>query len=188
MGDPHPSPARIPNAPGRLASKASQAPPDAREAWLRATGALVLHAHLAGRALPERLGDVPARMLVDRLARMDAKAVLATLQDVYGIERWDMESFDRAFIEGALGGWRPGSLVQHAPGKLRVVSTTCPIGAEAEKDPRICEVCQAFQKHTAYLALVGQVEDVRIPRRMSQGESACELRITFRPPARGPRN
>ena len=150
----------------------------------RAIAGFVLHAHLAGRRLPEHIAGLPDRMLVDRLARMDAKEVLATLKDVYDIAWWDKESFDRAFVQGALAGWRPGSLIQHAPGKLRVVSTTCPIAAEVERDPRLCQSCQALQRHAAYLALIGQVEDVHVERLMSRGESACELQVTFRPERR----
>lgn len=148
---------------------------------LRETAGFVLHAHLADRTLPEHLGDVPDRMLVDRLARIDAKEVLAVLQDVYGIDWWDAEAFERAFVRGALEGWRPGSLVQRTPDALRIVSTTCPIAADVERDPRLCDACQAIQRHAAYLALIGQVKDVHVDRLMSRGESACELHVEFRP-------
>lgn len=160
----------------------TRCPSDAErdEDWRRATAAFVLHAHLAGRKLPEHLADIPDRMLVDRLARMDAKEVLATLREIYDIAWWDKESFDRAFVEGALDGWRPGSLVQRTPGKLRVVSSTCPIAGDVEKDPRLCGACQALQKHAAHLALIGQVRSVSFERLMSKGESACELNVTFR--------
>ena len=152
--------------------------------WRRAVAGFVLHAQLAGRNLPEALADIPDRMLVDRLARMDAKELLATLQELYGFEWWDKDAFERAFVHGALEGWRPGSLVQHPPGRLRIVSTTCPIAADVERDPRLCQSCQALQKHAAYLTLIGQVAEVRVDRVMSRGESACELNITFRPERR----
>lgn len=152
----------------------------------RAMAGWILHAHLAGRVLPEHVGDIPDRVLVDRLARMDAKEVLDTLRELYDVDWWDRASFERVFVEGALEGWRPGSLVQRLPGKLRVVSTTCPIAADVEKDPRLCEACRALQKHAAYLALIGQVQDIDMPRVMSKGESACELDVTFRPSTRTP--
>ena len=150
------------------------------EAMRRAVAGFLLQASLAGRKLPEHLGDVPDRLLVDRLARMDAKEVLATLQELYGVEWWDREEFERAFLEGAIRGWKPDTLVQRKPDGLRVVSTTCPVAADVEKDARTCEACRAIQKHAAYLALIGQVEDVRFDRLMSKGESACEMNVKFR--------
>lgn len=150
------------------------------DAWRRAIAGFVLHSQLAGRNLPEHLGDVPDRMLVDRLARMDAKEILATLAEIYDITWWDKESFERAFVRGALEGWRPGSLVQRTPGRLRVVSTTCPIAADVERDPRQCEACRAIQKHAAHLALIGQVSEVRVDRTMAKGESSCELNVLLR--------
>lgn len=158
--------------------------PELTEDEKRAIAGFILHSQLAGRTLPEHLADIPDRMLVDRLARLDAKEVLATLQELYGVEWWDVGSFERVLVRGALEGWRPGSLVQRLPDKLRVVSTTCPIAADVEKDPRLCESCQAFQKHAAYLALIGQVQDVHMERLMSKGESACEMSVTFRPDRR----
>lgn len=149
------------------------------EAQRRLAG-FILHAQLAGRTLPRHMGDMPERMIVDRLARMDAKEVLATLQELYGVEWWTKEEFQRAFVDGALQGWRPGTLIQQRPDGLRIVSTTCPIAADVEKDPRLCVACRALQKHAAYLALIGQVEDVRQHRLMSNGESSCETDITFR--------
>lgn len=142
--------------------------------------AFVMHAPLAGRRLPQHLGDMPDRMLVDRLARMDAKELLETLREIYQVEHWDRETFEKAFIEGALEGWRPGSLVQHGPKSLRIVSTTCPVAADVEQDLRTCEVCRAIQRHAAYLALIGQVEGVEFTSLISRGESACEAIIHYR--------
>lgn len=163
------------------AARGSDPPTALSEADRRAIAGLVLHAHLAGRTLPEHLAELPDRMLVDRIARMDAKEILATLQELYGVGWWSKEEFRRAFVDGALQGWRPGTLVQARPSGLRIVSTTCPLGADVERDARACEACQATQRHAAYLALIGQVEDVRFGRLMSQGEGGCELTITFRP-------
>lgn len=151
------------------------------EAWLRAVAGFMMNAQLAGRKIPEHIGDVPDRMLVDRLARESAKQLLAGLQEVYGVDWWDKASFERAFVRGALEGWRPGSLIQTSPGQLRVASTTCPIAAEVEKDPRLCQSCQALQKHAAYVALFGQVGDVTFERVMSKGSSACEFTLSYRP-------
>ena len=152
----------------------------------RRLAGFILHAQLAGRDLPDHVGDIPDRMLVDRLGRMDAKEILATLQELYGVEWWTKEEFQRAFVDGALQGWRPGTLVQQRAGGLRIVSTTCPIAADVEKDPRLCQACQAIQKHAAYLALIGQVQDVSVDRVMSRGESACELNVTYRREPRRP--
>lgn len=147
---------------------------------LRAMAGAIFHAQLAGRILPEHLGDIPDHMLVDRLARMDAKELLATLQDVFGVEWWNKEEFQRAFVQGAIQGWKPGTLVQKRTDGLRIVGTTCPVAAEVERDPRVCEMCQALHRHAAYLALMGQVADVSFDRVMSKGESACELNVKFR--------
>ena len=161
--------------------KASREAPVPDDDARRRLAGFLLHAQLAGRNLPERVGDMPDRMIVDRLARMDAKELLATLQELYGVEWWTKEEFQRAFVDGALQGWRPGTLVQERPDGLRIVSTTCPIAADVEKDPRLCRSCRAIQKHAAYLALIGQVEDVSVDRVMSKGDSACELNVKFRP-------
>lgn len=156
-------------------------PPQHDDAWRRAIAGFALHARLAGRHIPDHVAGIPDRMFVDRLARMDAKELLAFLQEIYGVAWWDRKSFERAFVAGALEGWRPGSLLQHAPGGLRVVSTSCPIGAEVEKDPRLCQACQSIQKHAAYLALIGQVEGVGFDRLISKGASSCEMNVKFRP-------
>lgn len=155
-------------------------PPLDQEERRRAVAGFLLHAQLAGRQLPEHLGDIPDRMLVDRLARMDAKELLASLLELFGIEWWNRDTFVRAFVEGALKGWRPGTLVQETPSRLRVVSRACPIAAEVERDPRLCEACQDLQKHAAYLALIGQVESVAFEQLMSKGDGVCELNIRFR--------
>lgn len=160
--------------------KAPLRPPASDDEEKRAMAGFILHAHLAGRRLPEHLGDVPDRMLVDRLARMEAKELLATLQQIYGVDWWDREAFKRVFVEGAIQGWKPGTLVQQRPTSLRIVSTTCPIAADVETDKRACEMCQAVQRHAAYLALIGQVEDVAFARVMADGESACEMSVRFR--------
>lgn len=147
----------------------------------RAMAGWIIQAHLSGRNLPVHVGGMHDRMLVDRIARMDAKEILATLQELYGLKWWSMDEFRRVFVDGALEGWRPGTLVQQTSVSLRIVSTTCPLGADVERDPRTCVACQATQRHAAYLALIGQVEDVRFDRLMSRGESACELNVIFRP-------
>lgn len=111
---------------------------------------------------------------------MDAKELIETLREIYDIKYWDRESFERAFVEGALAGWRPGSLLQRGADSLRIVSTTCPVAADVEKDPRLCQSCRALQVHAAYLALIGQVEGIDAGRVMSRGESACEITIRYR--------
>lgn len=150
------------------------------EARLRATASALFHAQLAGRRLPAGLPGLTERQVVDRLARMDAKEILETLRELYGVGYWTVEEFERAFIEGALDAWHAGSLVQHKPNGLRVVSTSCPIAREVEKDPRLCTMCQDLQRHAAFLALIGQVRDVRFERLMSRGESSCEVDIDLR--------
>lgn len=154
--------------------------PTRDDAWIRATASALIHAQLAGRELPHDLPGLTDRQAVDRIARMDAKELLATLRDLYGVAHWDIEAFERAFLEGALDAWRPGALVQHRAQGLRVVSSSCPIASDVEKDPRLCVMCQDIQRHAAYLALVGRVRDVRFERLMSRGESSCEIDIDLR--------
>lgn len=146
----------------------------------RRIASFLMHAQLGGRRLPEHLGDIPDRMLVDRLARADAKDLLETLREIYDVKHWDRESFEKAFVEGVLDGWRPGSLVQRGIQSLRIVSTVCPVASDVEKDARICQACRAIQSHAAYLALIGQIERVEFTRLMSRGESACEATIHYR--------
>jgi hypothetical protein len=151
-----------------------------REAFRRILAGRALHARLSGVAIPAHPAGTRDGRPLDRFARANARELLAILKDVYGVPWWDPESFERAFVHGALEGWRPGSLIQRSATGLRVVSTTCPIASDVEKDPRLCDACRALQAHAAYVALLGQVEDARVDRVMSRGESACELNVAYR--------
>lgn len=147
----------------------------------RRIAGFVLHAYLAGRKLPDHVAGVPESQIVDRLMRADAKEMLETLRDLYGVAWWTREEFERAFVEGALAGWKPDTATVSARGpELRVISTSCPIAAEVDKDRRLCDACQALQRHAAYLAMFGQVEDVAFEQLMSEGDGACELRVAMR--------
>lgn len=148
----------------------------------RLVAGAALHAFLSGRQLPEHLPHLPDGQIVDRLTRADAIEFLSILKELYGVSWWNEDEFKRAFLDGALAGWRPGTLVQRSPRQIRIVSTECPIAADVESDPRACDACQAFQRHAASLALFGGVKDVTFRQRMSRGDSACEVEIDLRPP------
>lgn len=156
--------------------------PGHSEDWRRRTAGFVVQSILSGRRLPEHLAGLDDREMVSRLARMDAKELLDTLREVYEIPYWTRESFQRVVVEGALQGWRPGSVARETPTGLRLVSTTCPVAADVERDPRICLACQDLQRHAAYLALIGQVESVDFSQLMSRGEGACEMNVRWREP------
>lgn len=160
---------------------AFQDPPDTETDELRRMVAgRVLHAQLAGRRIPPHVAGIPDRLLVERIARMDAREVLAVLADIYDVQHWSVEEFERVFVRGALAGWRPGSLVQRSPGRMRVVSTTCPLASDVDADARVCEGCRAFQRHAAYLSMIGQVESAGVTQAMSRGDGACELNVVLR--------
>lgn len=157
----------------------STAPQDA--AGRRRSASAAIHAILRGRELPAHLVGLNDREMLSRIARADAKKLLDAIRDVYGLRYWDKETFRAAVLEGAFGGWRPGMLVRETPEGLRLVSTTCPIASDVERDARLCTLCQDIQLHATYLALVGQVDGVRFDRLMAKGEGACEMTIRWRP-------
>lgn len=149
--------------------------------WRRRLAGVLLHGTLAGRALPESVEGLTGQPLVDRIARMQAKELLETLKEIYGIDHWDHAAFEKAFVEGALEGWKPGTTVQDLPHRLRVLSHACPIADEVDKDPRVCSMCQAVQTHAARLALRGDVQDASFSQLMSRGDGACQLDVVLRP-------
>lgn len=151
------------------------------ELWRRRLAGVLLHGTLAGRKLPENVEGLTGQRLVDHVARMQAKELLDTLKEIYGIDHWDHAAFENAFVEGALQGWKPGSDVQDLPHRLRVLSHACPIADEVEKDARVCSMCQAVQTHAARIALRGDVQDAYFSQLMSRGDGACQLDVVLRP-------
>ena len=146
-------------------------------------GAL-LHASLAGR-LPPLVPHEPLGMAAFHAAAREAPAVLDALARLYGVEQWTYAQYRRAVLEGALGAWRPGSRIVDRPDGAEVVSEVCPLGAEAERDPRACHLCRAFQEMLVRTALPGQVESVMFSETIARGDAACHQRIRLRGPASG---
>ena len=159
------------------------------EAWKRAVAGFLVHASLAGRRLPPFVPGEPRGLAALRVASHEAPAFLENLEDVYGVKEWTLDEYERVFLRGALEGWRPGSAVKEEPGRLRVVSGTCPLAAEADADPRVCQACRAFQEQVTRLALPGQVERVRHTSLITSGDGVCvteiELKDAPAPPGDG---
>lgn len=109
-------------------------------------------------------------------AREEARAFLADLARVAGVSQWDEREFERAVLKGALQEWRPGRVERVADG-WRVESRECPLLAEAALDPRVCEMCQAFQLIVSRAATRGHVVDVEFSNLVTRGDGKCSTHI-----------
>lgn len=147
------------------------------EAALRPVAGAILHAHLAGRKIPEHVpGDFPRlRAAVD--AWEDAPRLLDLLAELYGVEHWTFDEYKRVVVKGALAGWRPGAQVHESPDAVRLVADSCPIGSEVERDARACLTCRVLQEHVAHLALDGKLARIEFPQLMSRGDAACVVDV-----------
>lgn len=152
------------------------------DAWKRAVAGFLVHASLAGRRLPPFVPGEPRGLAALRVASYEAPGFLENLADVYGVKEWTLDEYERVFLRGALEGWRPGSVVKEEPGRLRIVASLCPLAAEAEADPRVCQTCRAFQEQVTRLALPGQVERVRHASLITRGEGACVTEVDLKEP------
>lgn len=157
---------------------ASRLSPENRAAL---AGAL-MHARLAGR-LPPLVPYEPAGMAAFHAAAREAPALLRDLARLYGVRRWTYPLYRRVVLEGAMAAWRPGSTIVDRADGADVLSGTCPLGAEAERDPRACAYCRAFQEMLARTALPGRVETVEFPETIVRGDATCRQEIRLRPRA-----
>jgi hypothetical protein len=156
----------------------SHAPRD--EARLRRAAGALVHAYLANRRLPDYLPGEPSRLAAAIVAWEDAPELLATVAELFGVKRWTREEFLRVFIEGALAGWQPGLVVHESSGGVRILAPTCPVSADVERDPRVCQACQALHEQAARVALPGRVASVDFNQLIADGDAACEVNIRWK--------
>lgn len=154
------------------------------EARRRMIAGFLMHANLAGRRIEGTVDGLTEAQLVDRIARMAAVDILHMLRELYSIEHWDLETFARAFIEGAIGTWKPGAIVHGDKRQLNILSKQCPLADEVALDARVCSMCQAVQTHAARLALRGDVAEASFSTVIAAGDAACQLDIKLRPRGR----
>lgn len=147
------------------------------DAARRRLASFLLDGHLRGRLLP------PGLKAVDKAAAEAAADFLEALAVLYGVEGWNEESYRAAYLDGAISGWQPGTRVVPRPSGVRTVSPSCPIASEADVDPRVCELCQAFRAAATRLALGERVEGIRMEGLIRRGDAACvtELLLAHAP-------
>lgn len=132
------------------------------------------------RPLPPYLPGEPRRLPALVEATLAAPQLLDALARIHGVRRWDWRSYKRAFVEGTLAAWRPGSIVTEKGPILRITSPVCPLAAAAGLDPRVCEQCRFALEATARLALPGQVERVGFDARITAGDPVCTMTLQRR--------
>jgi hypothetical protein len=115
-----------------------------------------------------------------------APAFLDRLAALYAIRDWDRARFRRAYIDGALASWRPGSVVREEDGALRVESPVCPLRERAARDPRVCRMCRLFHEVVARTSMPGQVRGVTFEALATRGDDNCVMTIHRVKPREGP--
>lgn len=140
-------------------------------------GAL-LRAYLERPRIAAYLPGEPSGAAAVAAAEESAPEFLETLGDIYGVRDWTPETFRRAFIDGALAHWRPGSKVQETgPDSLRIISDVCPSAGDVALDARVCQACRTFQQQVVRIALPAQVKEVRHDHLISRGDAVCTVDI-----------
>lgn len=131
------------------------------------------------RHLPDFLPGEPSGIAAASAASQLAPIVLEELAALYDVRTWTTDEFVRAYVEGALSAWKPGTRVERSSSALRIISPVCPVGAEVELDPRTCQMCRALHAEVAKRAIGASVEYGDL---ISRGEAACITVVKLRPP------
>jgi len=140
-----------------------------------ALAGLVMHGHLKDHTTPQRLASH------DNLIDEQTQSLLDTLAEIYDIDTWDAATFQRIVLGKAAANWRPGLRIQPTVDGFRMISTTCPLAADHEADPRVCGSCQAFHAGLAKTAIATGLREVRIESLITRGDGACSLRFITNP-------
>jgi len=141
----------------------------------------MLQMALDHRHLPDFLPGEPSGVAGGATAGRLVPPFLADLAALYRVRRWTPEEFVRAYVEGALSAWQPGLRVERGRGRLRVVAPVCPIAAEAELDPRACQMCRAFHAEAARRAAGAETEHSGL---ITRGDAACVMDVRLPRPLR----
>lgn len=146
----------------------------------RERAGMLLQMELDRRHLPDFLPGEPSRLAASTTAAELAPGFIEKLARLYRVRRWGRDAFMRAYVRGALEGWRPGQRVEERPDLIRVVSYSCPLAAEAELDPRACQMCRAFHGEVAQRTMGSDVRDVRFDRILTRGDATCTMTVSLR--------
>lgn len=139
----------------------------------------------AGRLYQEHLDRWMLESYANGAPRRPDAAVPHFLQELarlYGVRHWTIETFERAFVRGAVLGWRPGTSTLRVDGGFRILSPSCPLGAVTEIDPSACGACRSFQDAVAREALAEQARFISYDELISEGDGVCEALIRVREP------
>ncbi|MFA5862108.1 MAG: hypothetical protein WDA16_10480, partial [Candidatus Thermoplasmatota archaeon] len=104
---------------------------------------------------------------------------MSRLAEIYDIASWDFPTFRRAYVEGALAGWKPGTVFTEWGVGVRVTSPGCPLLEEAARDFRACRTCQLLHDRCARLALGRDIRSVAFLRLATLGAPACVIDFRF---------
>lgn len=143
----------------------------------------------AGALLDRRLRDSRApppergARALDDAGRRLASSFMRDLAAIYGVDAWSLASFRRAYVEGALASWKPGTTARMREERLRVESPGCPLEAEAARDPAACRACQVFHAHAAQIALECDFKGVTFHALATEGAPACLFSFEVTPEA-----
>lgn len=110
-----------------------------------------------------------------------APRLLSKLAEIYDVTSWDLPTFRRAYVDGALAGWKPGTNSVERGTGLHVISPGCPLLQDAAQDFRACRMCQLLHDRCARLALGGDVRSVALPRLATLGAPACVIDFRLDP-------
>lgn len=135
--------------------------------------------------LPPFLPGEPPGLAATLEAAARAPRILRALSRVYGVERWDYDSFHREVLLGALAAWRPGTRVREDGRTLLLTAPRCPLAAAVARDPRRCLTCHLVVEVMARLAMPGEVARVTFEELLSRGDPLCVMRMQRRPQGAG---
>ena len=133
-----------------------------------------LDRYIIERAAPFTSGGAPST------GNEAVSSFLDALAKLYHVRHWTTASFERAFLMGAVPGWRPGASVHKTTDGYRVVSPICPIGALAEVDKDACRACRTFQEAVARQALPERARFITFHGLIAEGDATCDATIRTR--------
>lgn len=143
--------------------------------------AQILQEYLDGRFLPPYIPGEP-RTLGAALGAVAVEGdLLQMLGTLYGVRRWDFETFKRHVINGALKTWKRGAMVIDDGDVVRIRGG-CPLAPEARQDPRVCDMCKLTQEVLVRHAGGGTIAEASFKRLVGRDDATCELVVRRKRP------
>jgi hypothetical protein len=137
----------------------------------------ILQEYLDGRFLPPFIPGEPRSLGAALGAAAVEPEILGMLAGVYGVGRWDLDSFKRYVLEGAIPAWKRDTTVIEQEGVLKIRSRMCPFAPDAKLDPRICDMCRLTQQMLVQGAARGEIADTAFTHTVAKGDAGCDLII-----------